>query len=108
LDRFYQAVARSSAANVLRVVSDCPLLCIEQTGRVIAHHLATGADYTHNIAVWGGGMPVGTGGEILSFAALEASWRDGHERNHRATVDEYVYEHPERFRLERLIAPPEL
>src|SRR5207253_926507 len=41
-------------------------------------------------------------------AALEASWRDGHDPAHREHVDEYVYEHPERFRILRVDAPPEL
>ena len=53
-------------------------------------------------------MPLGTGTEIFTFDALDAPWRDGHEPHHREHVDEYVYEHPERFQIERVDAAPEL
>jgi spore coat polysaccharide biosynthesis protein SpsF len=108
LDRFYRAAIEHRAAHVLRVTSDCPLLAIEEAGAVIARHLATGAAYTHGITVWGSGMPLGTGAEIMTFAALERSWREGHEPKHREHVDEYIGDHPELFPTERVDAPAEL
>lgn len=108
LDRFRQAAATAAAAHVLRVTADCPLLSWEEADRVIAHHVLTGADYTHNVTVWGSGMPLGTGTEIFTFDALDQSWRDGHQPHHREHVDEFVYEHPERFRIERVEAPEHL
>jgi spore coat polysaccharide biosynthesis protein SpsF len=93
---------------VLRITADCPLLSWEEADRVIAHHLSTHADYTHNVTVWGSGMPLGTGTEIFTFATLDQSWLDGHEPHHREHVDEFVYEHPERFRIERVEAPAAL
>lgn len=108
LDRFYRAAIEVRAGHVLRVTADCPLLAIEEAGAVIARHLATGAAYTHGITVWGSGMPLGTGAEIMTFAALERSWREGHEPKHREHVDEYIGDHPELFPTERVDAPPEL
>jgi spore coat polysaccharide biosynthesis protein SpsF len=108
LDRYYQAALAYKADHVLRVTADCPLLEIEQTGAVVERHLESGADYTHNITVWGSGMPLGTGAEIFTLTCLETSWRDGREPHHREHVDEYVGDHPELFRMERVDAPEAL
>ncbi len=108
LDRYYQAAREVNARDVVRITSDCPLFCPRQADRVIRHHLDSRADYTHNATVWGGGTPVGTGCEVLTFAALEASWREGKEPHHREHVTDYVYERGERFRTETVPAPPEL
>lgn len=108
LDRYYRAAVRHGAAHVVRVTADCPFLCPHQADRVVERHLETGSDYAHNITVWGSGMPLGTGVEIFTFAALERSWREGHEPHHREHVDEYVGDHPELFHMERVKAPTEL
>lgn len=108
LDRYYRAAQSANADHVVRVTSDCPLVCFAQGDRVIERHLETDSDYAHNITVWGSGMPVGTGIEIFTLDALEVSWREGSLPHHREHVDEYVGEHPERFRIERILAPPEL
>jgi spore coat polysaccharide biosynthesis protein SpsF (cytidylyltransferase family) len=104
LDRYVQAGREVAADHVIRVTSDCPLVDPREGARVIAHHLATGADYTHNITVWGGQTPLGAGVEAFTLAALERSAREGHEPHHREHVDEYVGEHPELFRIEVVVA----
>jgi spore coat polysaccharide biosynthesis protein SpsF (cytidylyltransferase family) len=108
LDRYYRAAEVWSAEHVVRVTADCPLLCPRELDRVVSRHLETDADYTHNITVWGSGMPLGTGGEIFRFETLHVSWQNGKEQHHREHVDEYVGEHPELFRIERVQAPESL
>lgn len=93
LDRYYQAALQARARHVVRVTADCPLVCVSEADRTVRHHLAAANDYTHNVTVWGSGLPIGTGVEIMTFAALETSWREGHESHHREHVDEYIYEH---------------
>ena len=105
LDRYYQAARRYKAEHVVRITADCPLVSIRQTDRLIQHHLRSGADYSHNITVWGSGMPLGTGSEVFTFEALETSWRDGKLPHHREHVDEYVGDHRELFKFEMLSAP---
>ena len=106
LDRYVAAARDAGADHVIRVTADCPLVAPDEADRVIARHLEGGADYTHNVTVFGGGTPLGTGVEAFTIAALEASWRDGHEPHHREHVDEYVAEHPELFRHEVVVASP--
>jgi spore coat polysaccharide biosynthesis protein SpsF len=105
LDRYYRAALESGARHVVRVTADCPLLCVSEGDRTIRHHLAVHADYTHNVTVWGSGLPIGCGLEVFTMVALEASWREGHEPHHREHVNEFIYEHPERFRIECVQAP---
>lgn len=105
LDRYVQAARAYNADHIVRVTADCPFVCPQEADRVIARHLNTGADYTHNITVWGSGMPLGSGTEIFTRATLERSWCEGSEAHHREHVDEYVGEHPELFRIERVDAP---
>jgi spore coat polysaccharide biosynthesis protein SpsF (cytidylyltransferase family) len=106
LDRYVEAARETGADHVIRVTADCPLVAPDEADRVIARHLEGDADYTHNVTVFGGGTPLGTGVEAFTFEALEASWRDGHEPHHREHVDEYVAEHPERFRHVVVVASP--
>lgn len=108
LDRYVQAARTYNADHIVRVTADCPFVCPHEGDRVVAHQLKTGSDFAHNITVWGSGMPLGTGIEIFTRAALERSWREGHEAHHREHVDEYVGEHPRLFRIERVHAPPHL
>jgi spore coat polysaccharide biosynthesis protein SpsF len=108
LDRYYRAAVAFAAEHVVRITADCPFVCPHETDRVIRRHLDAGADYTHNITVWGSGMPLGTGAEVFTFATLERSWREGLAPHHREHVDEYVGDHPELFRIVRVDAPPRL
>lgn len=108
LDRYYQAALAFGADHVVRVTADCPLLCFEQADRVVAEHLAQAADYSHNITVLSSGMPLGTGTEIFTLAALRTSWEKGHEPHHREHVDEYIEEHPEEFKIVSVDAPEAL
>lgn len=108
LDRYYRAATEWRADHVVRVTADCPLVCPVEAARVVSRQLEASADCTHNLTIFGSGMPLGTAVEVFSFAALEASWREGREPHHREHVDEFVYEQPERFRIELVPAPPRL
>ena len=108
LDRYVQAARIARAEHVVRITADCPLVCVSEAGRLLVHHHELRADYSHNITVWGSGLPLGTGVEVFTRHALEISWREGLEPHHREHVDEYVYEHPERFRIESTTASPGL
>ena len=44
-------------------------------------------------------MPDGVDLEVINFEALEQSWLFGKEPHHREHVDEYIYEHPEIFKI---------
>lgn len=106
LDRYYGAAEESGADVIVRVTSDCPLLGSREARAVVEEHRASGADLTHNLTVFGSGMPLGTGVEVVSRAALDRCWREGLDRHHREHVLEYAYERPDSFAIVCVTAPP--
>lgn len=108
LDRYYQAAKREKADHIVRLTADTPLFSVRETNRLIEQHLKSNVAYTHNLTVFGSGMPLGTGSEIFTFAALEQSWQEGQELHHREHVDEYIYENPHLFEIAMVPAMPEL
>jgi spore coat polysaccharide biosynthesis protein SpsF len=105
LDRYHRAAEQVGADVVVRVTSDCPLLGWDEAQLVLDRHRESGADLTHNLTVFGSGMPLGTGIEVVSRGALHRCWLDGDAAHHREHVLEFAYEHPERFDLRRVDAP---
>jgi spore coat polysaccharide biosynthesis protein SpsF len=108
LDRYYQAAKAFRAEHVVRITSDCPLVGVAETDALVEMHISRSADFTHNVTVWGAGMPLGTGAEVFRMETLEAAWRFGREAHHREHVDEFVYEHPERFLILKQVASPRI
>lgn len=95
LDRYFQCARQHHFAHVIRLTADNPFTDIDELQRLIEQHLAQGNDYTHSF----GTMPLGVGAEIITFAALERSAREGHAPNHREHVNEYIQENPDIFTI---------
>lgn len=101
LDRYYRCASAYGFQHIVRMTADNPFPDIDELDRLIAWHLATGADYSHCFPV----LPVGVGMEMFSFPALEQSWHQGRQPHHREHVNEYLIEHPELFATQVLQVP---
>jgi spore coat polysaccharide biosynthesis protein SpsF len=101
LDRYYQCALEHRFEHVVRLTADNPFTDMEELQRLIEQHLTQHNDYTHSF----GSMPLGVGAEIITFAALERSAREGHAPNHREHVNEYIQENPDVFRIAELKIP---
>ena len=98
LGRFAGALALAAPAEVVvRLTADNPALDPAFLDAAVAHHLATGADYTHST-----GLPLGTNVEVLSATALVRAHREATQPDEREHVTPYLRRHPELFRLETL------
>jgi len=98
LGRFAGALARAAPAPaVVRLTADNPAIDPALLDAAVAHHLATGADYTHTT-----GLPLGTNLEIISPAALRRAHAEASQPDEREHVTPYLRRHPELFRLETL------
>lgn len=93
LDRYYQAAAQVRAEQVMRITADCPLLDPMVCDRVVAEHEAAGADYSGSDPSFAEGLDC----EVVSFQALERSWREAQLKSEREHVTLHVRNHPERF-----------
>jgi len=86
---------------VVRLTGDNPFTDVEELERLIDLRSGSGCDFAHSFK----GLPIGVGAEIFTLAALRASAKEGLEPHHREHVDEFLLEHPERFRTLELETP---
>ncbi|HLP97549.1 MAG TPA: glycosyltransferase family protein [Sideroxyarcus sp.] len=94
LERYYQCAQHYNFNQIVRLTADNPFTDIEELDNLIALHLASDSDFSHSF----GALPIGVGAEIFTFPALKASYREGSAPHHLEHVDEYLLEHPERFK----------
>jgi spore coat polysaccharide biosynthesis protein SpsF len=103
LERYYKCAEEYGFDQVIRLTADNPFTDIEELDRLIDLHLSARADFSHSFAI----LPVGVGAEIFRFDVLAESARLSHAPHHFEHVDEYLIEHPERFKTVQLDVPPE-
>ncbi len=102
LDRYHQCATTYRFDHVIRLTADNPFTDVIELDRLIDLHLSEHADFSHSFPV----LPIGVGAEIFSFGALDLSARCSTEPHHFEHVDEYMIEHPERFKTVELDAVP--
>jgi spore coat polysaccharide biosynthesis protein SpsF len=113
LARFVGACAQAEAQVGVRITADNPLLDIPGIDAVVAHHLRTDADYTHNLGDTGlqrysEGNALGLGVEAFRVEALNFIHTLDLMPLHRSDVTRLLEENPERFHCEVVAARPVL
>ena len=68
LQRYADAARYAGADTVVRATGDAPLVSAPLADRILRRHARVGADLSHYL-----GMPLGTGVEVISAAALRAA-----------------------------------
>jgi len=104
LGRFTGSLAQAGDFQTLvRLTADNPAIDPAFIDAAVAHHLATGADYTYT-----SGLPLGTNIEVLSAQALRHASQAATQPDEREHVTPYLRRHPELFQLETLalVVPP--
>jgi spore coat polysaccharide biosynthesis protein SpsF len=97
LDRFHRAAEVFRAEAIVRITADCPLADPEVIDRVIRAFLDHRPDFVSNTL--SRTYPRGLDVEVLTAAALAATWSEAREAYQRVHVTPYIYQHPQRFRL---------
>jgi spore coat polysaccharide biosynthesis protein SpsF len=97
LDRYYHAARQYQAGVIVRITSDCPLIDPETVDKTVRAFLAKEVDYASNVVVRT--YPRGLDTEVMSFAALQATWSEAPQPYQRAHVTPYLYENPGRFTI---------
>ena len=107
LDRFYQAARALDAPPVLvRLTGDCPLHDPQIIDEAIEAFEAQGVDYISNADP--PTLPDGLDTEVFTREALESAWREARLPSEREHVTPFIRQHPERFKLGRLVYPRDL
>lgn len=97
LDRYYQAAKPWNPAYVMRLTGDCPLTDPEILDRLAELHLGSACDYSSTALE--PTFPDGLDAEIMTFSALEQTWREAKLPSHREHVTPFLYQHPDRFSI---------
>lgn len=103
LDRFVGATKRYAPDHVVRLTGDCPLSDPAVIDRVVAHHLACGADYTCNVSP--PTFPDGLDVEVMKVSALIAAHEQDTSAAEREHVTLFIWRHPERFSIANVTNP---
>jgi len=93
LDRYYQAAKTLSAEHVMRLTADCPLIDIDVCDRISNEYFTSGSDYVHTGETFAEGLDC----EIISFEALERSWKEAKLKSEREHVALYIRNHRDQF-----------
>lgn len=102
LSRFLVATRVSGADHVVRVTADCPCIDPDVVDRVIAKHVASGADYTTNTRPRS--FPHGLDVEVVTKEALEQAGREAKAPEEREHVTPFIWNQPDRFKMVNLQA----
>jgi spore coat polysaccharide biosynthesis protein SpsF len=99
LDRHYRAGLASRADVVVKIPSDCPLIDPAVIDRVVSRYIAHAhsADFVSNLQP--GTYPDGNDVEVMPMGVLETAWREAVEEHEREHTTPFIWERPDRFRL---------
>lgn len=99
LDRHYKAAKENNAEVVVKIPSDCPLICPDVIDRVIQFYLQNKDDYDYVSNLHPATFPDGMDVEVMPLAALETAWREASKDFEREHTTPYIWENPGRFRI---------
>ena len=97
LDRVYCAAKQASAATIMRITGDCPLLDPAVCQEILNVFKLGDADYVSNVRP--PTYPDGLDSEVFSFKALETAWQEATLSSDREHVTQFLWTNPLRFRL---------
>ena len=101
LDRFYKVALKYHPNFIVRITADCPLIDPMVIDKTVGLFLEKGFDYASNIGTY----PDGLDTEILTFEALERTWKEASSAYDREHVTTYIRNNPEKFKIGQLMPP---
>ena len=108
LGRVLGAVRSVSGDIIVELTGDCPLLDHRLIDEGLEEYFNSGADYAANNTIPPITFPNGFDVQVFSVKALEEVGRLTIDPIDRLHVSLYIYRHPERFKLHRWSAGPEV
>ena len=103
LARFVEVIADYPAEHLVRVTADSPFIDRHLVSDVVAHHVATGADYTSNTLLRT--HPTGLDVEVIRSDALLDAAEQASSPTERAGVTTFVQRRPANYNLQAVLAP---
>jgi spore coat polysaccharide biosynthesis protein SpsF len=99
LDRHYRAGLEYNADAVVKIPSDCPLICPEVINRVIGFYTRNKNRYDYVSNLHPATYPDGNDVEVIPMSILETAWKEAKLPMEREHTTPFIWERPERFRI---------
>ncbi|MEO8666676.1 MAG: glycosyltransferase family protein [Ignavibacteria bacterium] len=99
LDRHYKAGVQSGADVVVKIPSDCPLVCPDVIDSVLGFFLENESEYDFVSNLHPASHPDGNDVEVIPMKTLETAWREAGKEFEREHTTPFIWERPERFRI---------
>lgn len=94
LERYFHCAKYYGFTHIMRLTGDNPFIDSVELDNLVELHLSEHADYSSCVE----GLPVGVGGEIFTFSALETSYKRSTSPHHFEHVNEYILENMHEFK----------
>lgn len=99
LDRHYKAATEFSADDVVKIPSDCPLICPDVIDRVLNYYLTNSRKFDFVSNLHPATYPDGNDVEVMPAEILETAWKEAKLNFEREHTTPFIWENPERFRI---------
>ena len=99
LDRHYKAALGHKADIVVKIPSDCPLICPNVIDQVLEYYTENENKFDFVSNLHPATFPDGNDVEAMSFKTLETAWKEAGKDFEREHTTPFIWERPERFRI---------
>ncbi|MDQ3019825.1 MAG: glycosyltransferase family protein [Bacteroidota bacterium] len=99
LDRHYKAGLENNAGVIVKIPSDCPLICPDVIDRVLEFYVDHKDDYDFVSNLHPATYPDGQDVEVIPMKILETAWNEAQQGFEREHTTPFIWERPERFRI---------
>ncbi len=99
LDRHYKAALKYKADIVVKIPSDCPLICPNVIDQVLEYYKKNEKKFDFVSNLHPATFPDGNDVEVINFKTLEKAWKEAEKDFEREHTTPFIWERPERFRI---------
>lgn len=99
LDRHYKAGLKFEADAIVKIPSDCPLICPNVIDRVLEFYINNTDMYDFVSNLHPATYPDGNDIEIISMKTLKSAWQEAGKIFEREHTTPFIWERPDRFRI---------
>lgn len=99
LDRHFKAGLEFEANVVVKIPSDCPLICPNVIDQVLEFYFNNSDKYDFVSNLHPATFPDGNDVEVVSMKILETAWKEADKNFEREHTTPFIWERPDRFRI---------
>ncbi len=99
LDRHYKAAIEYNADVVVKIPSDCPLICPDVIDNVLEFYTDNEESFDFVSNLHPPTHPDGNDVEVIPVSILKTAWEEATQKHEREHTTPYIWDNPGRFRI---------